>query len=198
MFSDMRPTKILTAITAARLAGVDHIIEEGRFGGLSAFMYALHGFHVTSVEFLPLDGPTVALQQMSPDVRLVDGDGRVLVPALVRNMTDQQARRTMVIFDGEKRLDAYPTFEKIRDRVGVVIFDDTNLKNKNLFTKTLERDNHIFVNTWDAPLRKFIAKEKPALALLGPLNMGTQARWWGGVNNLQFYHFTIVKGGGWM
>ena len=33
-------------ITAARLAGVTHIIEEGRYGGLSALMYALHGFKV--------------------------------------------------------------------------------------------------------------------------------------------------------
>ena len=38
LFSDMRPTKILAAITAARAAGVTHIIEEGRYGGLSAYM----------------------------------------------------------------------------------------------------------------------------------------------------------------
>ena len=41
-----RPVKILAVITAARLAGVTHIIEEGRYGGLSALMYALHGFKV--------------------------------------------------------------------------------------------------------------------------------------------------------
>ena len=30
LFSDMRPTKILSAVTAARAAGVTHIVEEGR------------------------------------------------------------------------------------------------------------------------------------------------------------------------
>ena len=47
LFSDMRPLKILSAVAAARAAGVTHIIEEGRYGGLSAVMYALHGFRVT-------------------------------------------------------------------------------------------------------------------------------------------------------
>ena len=44
LFSDMRPLKILSIITAAREAGVRHIIEEGRFGGLSALIYSHHGF----------------------------------------------------------------------------------------------------------------------------------------------------------
>ena len=55
-----------------------HIIEEGRYGGLSALMYALHGFKVTSVEFLPLDAATVALKAMAPTdnpIELIDGDG---------------------------------------------------------------------------------------------------------------------------
>ena len=63
LFSDMRPTKLLAAITAARAAGVSRIVEEGRFGGLSALEYALHGFEVDSVEFLPLDGPSATLKR---------------------------------------------------------------------------------------------------------------------------------------
>ena len=72
------PPQILAVITAARLAGVTHIIEEGRYGGLSALIYALHGFKVTSVEFLPLDAATVALKAMAPTdnpIELIDGDG---------------------------------------------------------------------------------------------------------------------------
>ena len=30
LYSDMRPSKLLAVITAARLAGIDHIVEEGR------------------------------------------------------------------------------------------------------------------------------------------------------------------------
>ena len=55
----------LAAVSAARAAGVTHIIEEGRFGGLSAYLYALHGFQVTSVEFLPLDGPKEGLRMLA-------------------------------------------------------------------------------------------------------------------------------------
>jgi len=201
IFSDMRPTKTLTAIASARLAGVDHIIEEGRFGGLSAYMYALHGFRVTSVEFLPLDGPTKALHLLAPDIRMVDGDGSVIVPALVANMTDAEARRTMVIFDGEKRTGALPTHAKVHDRIGLAIFDDTNSKvDGPQFLRHLEREGHVFVNTWHPAFKRFIFREKDALSQISAL-VGTQpqrpVRWQGGIANLKKAHFTIVKGGGW-
>ena len=83
LFSDMRPVKLIAAITAARAAGVTHIIEEGRFGGLSAFMYALHGFKVTSLEFLPLSGPTAALARAFPEMTLLTGDGSKVLPELL-------------------------------------------------------------------------------------------------------------------
>jgi hypothetical protein len=37
----------------------------------------------------------------------LDGDGSVLVPQLIRNMSKHDAARTLVIFDGEKRQAAY-------------------------------------------------------------------------------------------
>ena len=43
LFGDMRPAKLLAIIAASRAAGVTHIIEQGRYGGLSAYIYALHG-----------------------------------------------------------------------------------------------------------------------------------------------------------
>ena len=46
LFGDMRPGKLLAIISACRAAGVTHIIEEGRYGGLSALVYAMHGFKV--------------------------------------------------------------------------------------------------------------------------------------------------------
>ena len=33
----------------------------------------------------------------------------------------------MVIFDGEKRFGAYETFERIRNKVALAIFDDTSI-----------------------------------------------------------------------
>jgi hypothetical protein len=120
----MRPTKLLGVITAARAAGVTHLIEEGRFGGLSALMYSLHGFQVTSIEFLPLTGPSATLRQHS--VRLLDGDGRELLPRLTGDSQLDPAR-TAVIFDGEKRFGAWETWKKIRHRVAFGVFDDTNL-----------------------------------------------------------------------
>jgi len=38
LFGDMRPGKLLAVIGACRRLGITHIIEEGRYGGLSAYM----------------------------------------------------------------------------------------------------------------------------------------------------------------
>jgi len=51
LFSDMRPLKLLAVMSLARSLGVSHIIEEGRYGGYSSFVYATHGFKVSSIEF---------------------------------------------------------------------------------------------------------------------------------------------------
>ena len=67
LFGHMSPAKIFFMITAARAAGVTHIVEEGREGGLTAYLYAMHGFRVTSVEYLPLDTVSRALLQQALD-----------------------------------------------------------------------------------------------------------------------------------
>ena len=89
-------------------------------------MSPLHGFDVVSVEFLPLTGATAAIKRMAPQIEMVDGDGSKLLTdgTLLR---PQDAARTMVIFDGEKRFDAYKTFLKVRHLLAVAIFDDTSI-----------------------------------------------------------------------
>jgi len=195
LFSDMRPNKIFSAILAARCAGVTHIIEEGRFGGLSALMYALHGFHVTSVEFLPLDGPTAALQTMASDVVLVTGDGRKLVPELVANLSAHEAARTMVIFDGEKRFGAYPTWLKVKPRVALGIFDDTNIEPK--FNAHLSKQQEIWWDTTEPSFKRvFGPRESHVLPNLTRA-LGHHRRFYGGFDKLASFHFTIVKGDAW-
>ena len=68
LFGDMRPGKLLAVIAACRRIGITHIIEEGRYGGLSTLVYALHGFKVTSVEMLPIDFVAQSLKRMGPYV----------------------------------------------------------------------------------------------------------------------------------
>ena len=197
LFSDMRPAKLLAAITAARAAGVTHIIEEGRFGGLSSYIYSIHGFDVTSVEFLPLDGPSAALHQLAPAVRQLNGNGLTLLPKLVSKLTDREAARTMVIFDGEKRFMAWDTFQKFRERVALAIFDDTNLDGRR-FPDMLDRTGQVFFNTEDPAYKGFVDKEQPGLdSKLAPLRRRKGVNWFGGVNQLQDYHFAVVRGGGW-
>ena len=144
-----------------------HIVEEGRFGGLSAYMYALHGFDVTSIEFLPLESVkspipssppsspiymshltlpprarrvshapshvivssqvSNALRKMAPRVKLLTGDGSQLVPEVLNRLAPDERERTMVIFDGEKRFRAWSTWEKVRDKAAMAIFDDSNI-----------------------------------------------------------------------
>ena len=51
---------------------------------------------------------------MASDVALVTGDGSKLVSEIVANLSHHEAARTMVIFDGEKRFGAYPTWRKVQ------------------------------------------------------------------------------------
>lgn len=122
--SNMNPGTIVSNIALARRGGVKHIIEEGREGGLTALIYWLHGFTVTSIEYSPIDEVSTALREMAPGVVQLDGDGRQLVPELVRNMSRREAAQTMIFFDGEKRTFAYDTFGKVKDRVAFAAFDD--------------------------------------------------------------------------
>ena len=112
LFGDMRPAKLLSIIAAARVAGVRHIIEQGRYGGLSAYIYALHGFQVTSIELVPLDDVSRSLRHAAPSVSLIDADGRTAVLDAVAKAA--AGERLAVIFDGEKRLAAYETFRQIK------------------------------------------------------------------------------------
>ena len=124
LFGDMRPGKLLAVIGACRRLGITHIIEEGRYGGLSALVYAIHGFKVTSIEMLPIDFVADSLKALAPkgSVRQVTGDGSILVPELVR--AAPAGERIAVIFDGEKRRAAYRTYSQIRRLVHLAIFDD--------------------------------------------------------------------------
>ena len=154
LFSDMRPTKLLAVIAAARVAGVTHLIEEGRFGCLSALMYALHGFEVTSIEFLPLSGVSAALSALAPSVRLLDGDGRQLLPRLLLPPAEGgegalDPARVGVIFDGEKRFGAYATWQKVKHRAAFAVFDDTNLGDGDEFVAMLERERATWWETTD-------------------------------------------------
>ena len=195
LFSDMRPTKILAVITAARAAGITHIVEEGRYGGLSALMYAHHGFEVTSVEFLPLTGATIALKQLAPQVKLLDGDGSKLLPEILLPMSTEQAARTMVIFDGEKRFGAWRTYEKIKHKVAVAVFDDTNIEARE-FRRMMDQTKQVWWQTSDPWFRNFLCREEAALQLIAHL-VPYKGRWMGGVNHLEVFDFAVVRGGAW-
>lgn len=67
-----------------------------------------------------------ALTEMAPSIALLHGDGSKLIPQIFGEMTERQAARTLVIFDGEKRIEAYKTYSKIRSKVALAAFDDSN------------------------------------------------------------------------
>ena len=142
----VRPGKLLAVIAAARRLNVTHIIEEGRYGGLSALVYALHGFTVTSIELLPIDFVADGLRRDAPAVRLITGDGASLVPQLVAEAPPGE--RLAVVFDGEKRFAAYRTFQRIRARVALAVFDDSP-NNQEGFPEFLGKQGEVAWHTWD-------------------------------------------------
>lgn len=135
LFSDMKPSKILAVVATARSLNVDHVIEAGRFGGLSALVYAELGLSVDSVEYLPLDMVTRALNASGKNISLYNGDDRDIVPKLVEK--HQGPKRVGVIFDGSKRFQAYEIYKKIKDQVAFAVFDDADM---GAFDKFLNRN----------------------------------------------------------
>eukprot|EP00913_Durusdinium_trenchii_P003907 g3616.t1 len=109
----MRPAKLLAAIALMRKLKITHVVEDGRYGGLSALIYALHGFHVTSIEFLPLGHVSAALGSHG-NVHLVDGDSRQKVVEVIEELQTSNAA-VAVIFDGLKRFEAYEVYQKSHD-----------------------------------------------------------------------------------
>ena len=211
LFGDMRPAKLLAIIAACRAAGVTHIIEQGRYGGLSAHMYALHGFKVTSVELLPLAEVSVAMRALAPGVQLVDADGRASVLELVRKAPASE--RLAVIFDGEKRQTAYQTFQLVKSRIALAAFDDTNLDD-GAFPQLLAERGEAAWHTWDCdymrrhndatPLGKLATQlqgatgascSRPGAPAFCSRPGGRMIRFHGGMEDLSRFHTTLVRGG---
>jgi len=213
LFSDMRPGKLLAIIAACRAAGVTHIIEEGRYGGLSAYMYALHGFKVTSLELVEIEFVARALRTMAPTVAQVVGDGSKLIPRLVTQEVDP--RRVAIIFDGEKRFQAYQTYKKVKDRIAIAVFDDSIFQ---AFPAYLETHGETAWHTWDrafvlahrdvlqtAPfeddLRQMATHTLPSMGLSGAdlrrlVDLAGRLKLPpGGMESLSEYHLSIVRGG---
>jgi hypothetical protein len=210
LFGHMSPTKLLLVIAAARASGVRTIIEEGREGGISAFFYAQHGFDVISVEYLPLKMVKRALSTMAPRVRQLDGDGSVIVPQLVGDMTSEDAAKTLVVFDGEKRDGAYETFSKIAQKVAVAVFDDTNV-DRSFRTRLIEPAHKAFVDTEGFAMHHRLANpewsalsaRKIEVAMLKEMiEWAKTSPIWGYAYNyskehFDHSHFIIVPGGRW-
>ncbi|KAL1508584.1 hypothetical protein AB1Y20_004682 [Prymnesium parvum] len=219
LFSDMRPAKLLAVIAAARAARVGHIIEQGRYGGLSAYMYARHGFRVTSVELVPLDDVTRALRRAAPEVALLDADGRAAVIDAVARAP--RGERLAVVFDGEKRMAAYETFRHVRGRVALAVFDDTNL-DQGHFPRFLHQQGERAWHSWDcsfaerfsdkAQLAEFEQVLKKAGADLlaarptataeelqenGMIDAEGRLVFHGGMEDLGRFHLSIVRGDDW-
>lgn len=212
LFGDMRPAKLLAIMAACRALGVTHIVEQGRYGGLSAWLYSLHGFRVSSVELLPLSEVSEALRHRAPEVKLVDGDGRAAVQQIVRSAPATE--RLAVIFDGEKRQTAYETYLTVKGRIVLAAFDDTNLDD-GAFPRLLRDRGENAWHTWDCAFMERHSDAAPLAQLSETLRAATatalQARdplpgrhkpgfsesqlvFHGGMEDLSRFHTTLVRG----
>lgn len=217
LFSDMRPGKLLAVIGACRRLGITHIIEEGRYGGLSALIYAIHGFTVTSVEMLPIDFVAAALTAAAPNIRQVVGDGSIELPKLVNAAPPSE--RIAVIFDGEKRRAAYQTYTQIAHKVHLAVFDDsyherfptyldkmnetawhTNLDTAYATTRGPEQDAAVLqpLESMLTDAANTLRREHPELTKGEFIDArGRLVLPPGGLQDMSQYNFVIVRGGAW-
>lgn len=145
LFSQMRPSKNLAVIALARRLNVTHIVESGRKGGSSAFIYAVLGMRVVSVELYPIPFISGALAQLAPEVRLLEGDGTRLVKAAIEEIHTADPRaRVAVVLDGPKYMEAYKAFLNLRRDVVFAVFDDV-YPDTEFRSKMLEKEAAIFL-----------------------------------------------------
>ena len=199
LFGHMSPTKLMLVIATAHASGVTTIIEEGREGGISAAVYSRLGFDVISVEYLPLGMVSKALSELAPEVRQLDGDGGVLIPQIVGNMTDDAAARTLIVFDGEKREQAHATYRKVKGRIAAAVFDDSN---KGFRAGTIEPSKDPFVDTEGGQMHDRVGGRTMELSMLEKMDAWAKApsRVWSHAHNyskahFEKSHFIIVQAG---
>lgn len=171
LYTMMGPAKLLSLVAIARAAGVTHIVEEGRAGGLSAYMLHLLGFNVTSVDYMPIYEVSSALKAWAPGIALYDGDGHELVPSIIDAFGPEVAARTLVMFDGEKRIGAYNrTYMLVRDKVAVGAFDDSDISStdglrinfaSNPFHDLLNGMGEVWWESNGTHLQSFLERELP-------------------------------------
>jgi len=98
----------------------------------------------------------------------------------------------MVIFDGEKRVQAHNTFKKIRDKVAFAAFDDSQVP---AFRDYLDAEGE----TWfETELNLTSAQQK--LASMWYVDTPLNVRKAGPTANIEIQqgsHTTFVRGGGW-
>ena len=130
--------------------------------------------------------------------------------------------RLAVIFDGEKRQTAYETFARVRGRLALAAFDDTNLDD-GAFPQLLQSHGEDAWHTWDcafmrrhadhAPLGRLSAALRAAAAPIveraaaaghterlrrqGLVDGGGRLVFHGGMEDLARFHTSLVKGGAW-
>ena len=105
------------------------------------------------------------------------------------------AARIVVVFDGEKRLEAYGTFRKLRARVAAAVFDDVD-KGGSRFFAALRKEGEVFWTTKDARFAAYRAQQR---AYITQLVNASEAFASSTLNaeDLDREHIAIVRGGGW-
>lgn len=164
------PRNLVSVIALARRRNITHVIEQGRYYGHSAFIYHVHGMHVTSVELLPMQHTSAALRRRAPDLVQLDGDGSQITIRLIeglRAQVQEGTARVAVIFDGEKREGAYTnSFVKVKDAVVFAVFDDTTAAFRNFLA---QRGETLWFSNEAAYQKAFLERDRAAVRALKDL-----------------------------
>mmetsp|Transcript_57675 Transcript_57675/g.159524 ORF Transcript_57675/g.159524 Transcript_57675/m.159524 type:complete len:384 (-) Transcript_57675:24-1175(-) len=152
LWDNMPSMKLVAVIALAQRMRVTHIIESGRMGGMSAYIYSLHGFSVTSVELLPVGSVERDLLAVDPSIRTLNGDGRELVPAALETIAQGASARVAVVLDGPKGRPAYELALRIlrHTSISFVALDDS----QDLVRLIDHTPGVLTFHTWSARYRR--------------------------------------------
>ena len=140
---------------------------------------------------------TARSTSLAPGLHRLDGDGSKLIPSIIADLGPELAARTLVIFDGEKRIEAHrTTYKRVRDRVAAAIFDDSNVGQKP-FHRYLDAEGEIW---WEANQShaEFVELQRREDAHYQQGNSNLDGGFEGSFHPRYFrQEFVIVKGGAW-
>lgn len=159
LWGNMLPHKLVTVLSLIHQLNISVVIESGRKGGLSAYLYSLVSPSVVSIELNPIPEVEHTLSLVAENVKLITGNGKHLVPSLVEQY-HLQGHKVAVILDGPKGRAAASVVSKLMNSSVLIGVDDMLINSPARFQVEDLARHEVFDTSNYQHLVSFLGKDR--------------------------------------